>query len=140
VQVIDDAPDAEASPEGRPATVLVIDDDAEWRSLLREALGQVGYRVLETARGDLALAAVERDRPDVLVLDHHMPGLDGLDLIAALRRRWPILPVVLTSAFGDPLIAERALRYQATRYLDKPFHITSLIAEISALAGGRKAR
>jgi DNA-binding response OmpR family regulator len=114
-------------------TVLVADDDAEWRTLLRYSLEQAGFQVLEASRGDSALTLAERQPPDVVVLDHEMPGLNGLDVITGLRRRWPTLPIVLTSAFGDPRIVEQAMGRGASRYLDKPFHLAALVAEILTL-------
>jgi CheY-like chemotaxis protein len=118
------------------STILVVDDDADWRALLRESLEEAGFEVLEESRGDRALRTVERHQPDVVVLDHHMPGLNGLELIAFLHQRWPALPVVLTSSFGDPGTIERA-RGLGARYLDKPFTITTLVNEIARLSGGK---
>lgn len=118
--------------------VVVADDDAEWRVLLRYSLEQAGFQVLEASRGDVALVMVERQRPDVIVLDHHMPGLNGLDVIAVLHRRWPTLPIVLMSAFADPRIAEQALGLGASRYLDKPFHMVALVTELLTLLRSKR--
>jgi CheY-like chemotaxis protein len=116
------------------ATVLVVDDDVDWRQLLRESLEKAGYRVIEAPRGDVALTSVEQQRPDVVVLDHHMPGLNGLDVTARLRTRWPLLPIVLMSAFGDAHVMERAHELGVTRYLDKPFPISTLVEQIGRLS------
>jgi two-component system response regulator AtoC len=119
------------------STVLVVDDDGDWRMLLREWLEGAGFQVLEETRGDSALSSIERHRPDVVVLDHHMPGLNGLDLVAVLHRQWPGLPLVLTSAFGDPGLIARARRLGASRYLDKAGDIETLVTEIVALSARR---
>src|SRR5262245_45881353 len=121
------------------ATILIVDDDAEWRNVLRLALEGAELHVIEVPHGDLVLAAVEQHEPDVVVLDHEMPGVDGLSLITLLRGRWPRLPLVLTSAFCDPVIVEQALRAGATRYLDKPFRLRALLTEIEALTKHRQA-
>jgi CheY-like chemotaxis protein len=126
----------EHSPRGA-VTVLVVDDDADWRILVRESLEQAGFRVVEAARGDAAVTSVEHHQPDIVVLDHHMPGVNGLDLIAFLHRRWPALPLVLTSAFGDASLVKRAQQLGATRYLDKPCHLDTLVTEIAALSESR---
>jgi DNA-binding response OmpR family regulator len=118
------------------STILVVDDDPDWRALLRESLERAGFRVFEESRGDRALRAVERRRPDVVVLDHHMPGIDGLEVTAFLHERWPALPVVLTSSFGDPRLVERA-RGLGALYLDKPFQIAALVCEVTRLAEGK---
>ena len=114
------------------STILVVDDDADWRALLRESFEDAGFDVLEESRGDRAVCVVERRHPDVVVLDHHMPGINGLEVVAVLHRRWPSLRVVLTSSFGDPVIMDRARKLGA-RYLDKPFHIAALVREVSSL-------
>jgi len=116
------------------ATVLVVDDDAACRALLRDSLLREGFQVVEEARGDAALARAERERPDVVVLDDHMPGRRGLDLLDPLRRRWPGVPIVLMSAFGARETAERALGLGAARYLPKPFRIADFVAEIRRLS------
>lgn len=120
-------------------TILLIDDDPDWRVLVRESLEQAGFRVFEESRGDRVLHAVERRRPDVVVLDHHMPGIDGLQVTAFLHERWPTLPVVLTSSFGDPRTVERA-RGLGARYLDKPFQLAALVREVATLSEGKTRR
>src|SRR5262249_13904150 len=120
-------------------TILLIDDDPDWRVLVRESLEQAGFRVFEESRGDRVLQAVERRRPDVIVLDHNMPGIDGLQVTAFLHERWPTLPVVLTSSFGDPRTVERALGLGA-RYLDKPFQLAVLVREVAKLSAVKARR
>jgi DNA-binding response OmpR family regulator len=118
---------------GNISTILVVDDDADWRALLRESLEHAGFEVFEESRGDRALRVIERQHPDVIVLDHHMPGINGLELTAFVHQRWPSLPVVLTSAFGDRSTVERALGLGA-RYLDKPFQMSELVREVARLS------
>jgi len=116
------------------ATILVVDDDIDWRLLLCESLESAGYRVLDAPRGDVALTMVEQQQPDVVVLDHHVPGLNGLDVIMQLRRRWPRLPILLMSAFADRSVVERAHELGVTHYLDKPFPMVRLLEEIDSLS------
>lgn len=130
---------AESVRSGDRSTILVVDDDPDWRAILRESLERAGFRVVEESRGDRALRAVERRRPDVVVLDHHMPGIDGLEVTAFLHERWPTLPVVLTSSFGDPRTVERA-RGLGARYLDKPSQIAALVREVVKLSEGKARR
>jgi two-component system chemotaxis response regulator CheB len=85
-----------------PARVVVADDSALMRSIVSASLSHAGVQVVGTARdGDEALALCERERPDAMTLDLAMPGLDGLGVLRALRRRSSFsLPVVVVSAFS----------------------------------------
>jgi DNA-binding response OmpR family regulator len=66
----------------------------------------------------------------VVVLDVELPGGNGLDVLAGLRRRWPSLPVIVMTAFGNPVVADRARRLRADAYLEKPFRLAALVDEI----------
>lgn len=90
--------------------VLVVDDEAEVRTLARVVLEVSGHpvRVVEAPDGPSALAAAERERPDLAVIDQMMPGQDGLSLIAALIALHPGLPIALCSAAMDGRLADKA--------------------------------
>jgi len=90
--------------------VLVVDDEAEVRTLARVVLEVSGHpvRVVEAGDGPQALAAAERERPDLAVVDQMMPGQDGLSVVAALLAMHPGLPVALCSAAMDGRLADRA--------------------------------
>lgn len=121
---------------GAGVRILVVDDNDTWRTALRISLEREGFQVFEESRGDRAFAALELHRPDVIVLDNHMPGLEGLDLLGLLRHRCPHLPVVLMS--GDPRTAELARARGAARFIDKPFRPQELIDELRRLAARRQ--
>jgi DNA-binding response OmpR family regulator len=108
-------------------TVLVVDDDAEMRALLRDVLGRDGFRVCEHSSGDGLLPLLEGAPPDVMVLDKEVTGTDGLDLLSHLRRRFPSMPVVFVTAFGGAKIEAEALRLGAACYMDKPFRVARLV-------------
>lgn len=118
------------SPDKVPITVLLIDDDGEMRTLLRDFLTREGHRVIEESSGEGAIASAELERVDVVVLDKEMPGIGGFDFLSFIRRRCPEIPVILITAFGGPRVAEEAFRRGATRYLEKPFRVTDLLAAI----------
>src|SRR5471030_2603725 len=84
------------------ARVVVADDSALMRSIVSASLSRAGVQVVGSARdGDEALALCERERPDAMTLDLAMPGLGGIDVLKALRRRGgPSIPVVVVSAFS----------------------------------------
>jgi DNA-binding NtrC family response regulator len=117
-----------------PLTLLVVDDDPAWRDALKEWLEREGFRVILLARADWIVPAVELHRPDVILLDVNLPGASGLDVLGGLERRWPALPVVIMTAFGGPGIGAEARRLGAVAYLEKPFRMAALVAEIRRAA------
>ena len=119
-------------------TLLVVDDDPAWRDALKEWLEREGFRSIMLARADWIVQAVELHRPDVIVLDVNLPGVSGLDVLGGLGRRWPSLPVVIMTAFGGPGVGDTARRLGAAAYLEKPFRMATLVAEIRRVA--REAR
>jgi len=124
----------QADRELAPTTVLVIDDDPEMRALLKDVLEGAGHRVLQEADGDRVIPSLESERVDVVILDKEMPGVNGMDLLAFLRHRWPTTPVILITAFGGPNVAAEALRLGAARYLEKPFRVAQLAEMVRTLA------
>jgi two-component system, OmpR family, response regulator MprA len=129
-----DAPPASyARDEVRSDSILVVDDDAAIRRMLARTLEAEGYAVESAGDGGAALAAIERLVPDVLVLDVAMPGLDGLAVSRAVRRRGLALPILMLTARDavDDRIA--GLDSGADDYLVKPFAPGELLARIRAL-------
>ena len=100
-------------------TILVVDDEAPVRFALEEALTTGGYAVIACASA--AEARARAAEADVVVTDLVMPEVDGLTLLAELRRDEPDLPVVLLSARGSERIAAQAIKVGAWDYLPKPF-------------------
>jgi two-component system, OmpR family, response regulator MprA len=114
-------------------SVLVVDDDAPIRRMLRRTLAAEGYEVETAADGGEALAAVERSVPDLLVLDVAMPGVDGLDVCRRVRRAGLGLPILLLTA--RDAVADRVVGLDAGAddYLVKPFAAEELLARARAL-------
>jgi DNA-binding response OmpR family regulator len=106
--------------------VLVVDDDAEMRALLRRTLEFDGHEVTELDRGTHVVEALRGTPFDLIVLDKEMPGITGIDLLPILRREFPKVPVVLVTAFGGRQVATSALRLGAASYLEKPFRLGQL--------------
>ncbi|MGK5543549.1 response regulator transcription factor [Streptomyces sp. URMC 127] len=118
---------------GHRRTVLVAEDDPGVRSTLDQLLRFEGYRVLLAADGLEALALLERERPDLAVVDVVMPGLDGLGLCRMLRRRGDRLPVLVLTARHEVGDRVAGLDAGADDYLAKPFATEELFARIRAL-------
>jgi len=114
-------------------SILVVDDDAAIRRMLARTLEAEGYAVESAGDGGAALAAIERLVPDVLVLDVAMPGLDGLAVSRAVRKRGLALPILMLTA--RDAVADRiaGLDSGADDYLVKPFAPGELLARIRAL-------
>ena len=88
------------------ATVLVIDDDAAVRRFLTDSLDALGYRVAEAEDGHVGLRALESVRPDVMVVDFAMPGMNGAEVAKAAWARLPKLPIVFASGYADTAAIE----------------------------------
>jgi PAS domain S-box-containing protein len=116
------------------ARVVIADDNADMRQYLRGLLAPY-FRVEEAADGEQALAAVQRERPALLLSDVMMPRLDGFELLAALRAdaRMRTLPVVLLSARAGEEAQIEGLGAGADDYLVKPFTARELLARVCAL-------
>jgi DNA-binding response OmpR family regulator len=114
------------------ASVLVVDDDADVRMLVRELLTRAGYRVSEAPDGRAALRALYDQRPDLVVLDVSMPELDGWGTLERIREVSDV-PVVMLSALGAELEKVRALRGGADDYVTKPFGRQELLARVDTV-------
>ena len=101
--------------------VLVVDDETNVRRVLGTLLEQAGCQVAEASSGEEALRRVRSLDPDLVISDLKMPGMDGLDLLAALRARFPEIPVVLLTAHGTIDTAVEAMKRGAHDFLTKPF-------------------
>jgi CheY-like chemotaxis protein len=121
--------------------ILVVDDEAAIVEVLAEYLGSRGYAVRSTADGREALAAVARERPDLVLLDLRMPGMSGLEVLARLREVAPGVPVIMLTATVDVAPAKEALRLGAFGYVTKPFDFQQLGPVIEgAIKGAGESR
>jgi two-component system, NtrC family, nitrogen regulation response regulator GlnG len=107
--------------------VWLVDDDASIRWVLERALRQGGMSPTAFEHADTALAALRRDRPDVLITDIRMPGRSGLDLLTEIRDSQPELPVIVMTAHSDLDSAVAAYQGGAFEYLPKPFDIDQAV-------------
>ena len=103
-----------------PARVLVVDDDETVRDVLRRYLSRDGHEVLEAADGVTGLNLATTQRPDLVVLDLMLPGMDGLDVCRELRRSSTV-PVIMLTALGEESDRVVGLEYGADDYVVKPF-------------------
>ena len=119
--------------------ILVVDDDPDIRLLLRELLERRGYSLTEARDGNEALRVFFDERPDLVVLDVQMPGLDGWQTLERIRELSDV-PIVMLTAKATELEKTRGLRAGADDYVTKPFGRQELLARVEGLlrrAGGR---
>ena len=114
-------------------SILVVDDDQELRALLQRFLGEHGFQVRTAENGAGLDKALEREPPDLIVLDLMMPGEDGLSICRRLRASGETVPVIMLTAKGDPVDRILGLEMGADDYLAKPFTPRELVARISAV-------
>jgi FixJ family two-component response regulator len=115
-----------------PLVVAVLDDEPEMLKALRRLLNSRGFRVEEYERGEDFLAALSSHSPDCLLLDLHMPGVNGFDVLEAFRSRQISIPVIVVTAHDEPGTAERVRALGAFAYLKKPVDRDALLAAIEA--------
>jgi FixJ family two-component response regulator len=120
----------------KPDTVAVVDDDKGVCDSLKVLLEAHDFVVVTYHSGAEFLADARRRHLGCLIVDHHMPGLSGLDVVSALRREGISPPVVLITARPDAGITERAHRLGVLAVLEKPFPTARLVALIRAGRAG----
>jgi two-component system C4-dicarboxylate transport response regulator DctD len=120
--------------------VVVLDDDVESCRALSELLTAEGFQALSFASGEAAWSAIEsrRIRPDAVVSDIRMPGLDGVAFLRRIRAHFPGIPVVLVSAFPDDHIWSEALRLGALDVVPKPIRAGSLVQLLRDAVGAEQ--
>ncbi|WP_328411861.1 response regulator transcription factor [Streptomyces violaceus] len=116
-----------------PHTVLLAEDDRAIRNALERALTLEGYQVMAVADGVEALAQAHRNRPDVLVLDVMMPGIDGLQVCRVLRAEGDRTPVLILTALVETADRIAGLDAGADDYVVKPFDVEEVFARLRAL-------
>ena len=125
----------------RGGDVLVVDDQEENRELVEELLDAAGYRVRMAVDGESALAEVERELPDCVVLDVMMPRLDGFTVCATLKAdpRTQFLPVIALTAHAMRGDRERFLAGGCDGYISKPISTRTFVADVRKHLGPRGA-
>jgi two-component system response regulator MprA len=115
------------------ATVLIVDDDPKLLKMLQRTLAYEGFRVISASNGNEALAEVQAHRPDVVVLDWLMPGMDGIGVLERLRAAEDKTLVLMLTARDAVENRVEGLESGADDYLVKPFAPAELLARIHAL-------
>ncbi len=117
-------------------TVLTVDDSRTMRDMLKLALVEAGFNVVQANDGILGLQALDNVRPDVIVTDINMPNLDGFGLIERVRRdqRFRTIPILVLTTESDAEKKNRARQAGATGWIVKPFDPVKLVAAIQRVS------
>ena len=126
----------------RPASVLVVDDTIENLRLLSSMLEEHGYEVRPVTNGRQALQAVERDPPDLILLDITMPEMDGYEVCRRLKAndRSKDVPVIFLTALTDTADKVRAFDVGGVDYITKPFQFEEVLARVKTHVALRRAQ
>lgn len=119
-------------PELRPKKILIVDDEAYIRLLLRDCLRQAGYDTVSASDGREALEVVREETPDLVLLDITMPEMDGWQVLKAIRAddRIRMTPVVMLTARGEAESLMESQTLRAEDYFIKPFAVDELVMYI----------
>ncbi|MFN3943459.1 MAG: PAS domain-containing protein [Allosphingosinicella sp.] len=135
VSAAPDEPPADAEPEAAAgvacgARILVVDDDPDVRGFLADTLEGLGHDVVTAENGEEALARAEESRPDLVLLDFAMPGMNGAEVARRLRERRPALPILFATGYAESEQLDAAVGRDAP-VLRKPFGMDELAAAIA---------
>jgi DNA-binding response OmpR family regulator len=124
-------PSTNERPGGKAATILVVDDEPTLRETISYSLRREGFIVETAAEGGRAIEIARERKPDLIVLDVMLPGMDGLQVCRVLRRESSV-PILMLSAKGEELDRVVGLEIGADDYVTKPFAMRELVARIKA--------
>ena len=115
-----------------PKKILVVDDDFDILETCRDYLKSAGYEAIAADDGLKGLALARREKPDLIVLDLMLPGMDGLEVCRALRKSSDV-PIIMITARGEEIDRVVGLELGADDYVSKPFSVRELMARIKAV-------
>jgi nitrogen regulation protein NR(I) len=123
------------------STILVVEDDSQLRQSFDKLLQEEGYNVRTASSGEDGLEAIQRETPDLVIMDVRLPGMSGMEAFQAVRKIDPKLPVIIVTAFGTTDTAIEATKLGAFDYVLKPFDIPDILTLIEqAIEAGRFMR
>ena len=115
-----------------PERLLLVDDEKDFVDLLALKVKEVGKEVQVAYDGRECLAALEQDNTDVVILDIKMPGMDGIDVLKEIKKRFPIVEVIMLTGHGTIQTAVEGMKIGAFDYLLKPAVFEDLLAKVES--------
>ena len=123
-----------ASDQSDGRLIYVVDDDQAIRTLLVNCLQDEGFRVIEGTSGAEVLPAVQRESPDLVLMDLRMPDQSGMQALESVHGHAPEIPVLIMTAYNSSSAAIQAIQQGAYDYITKPFDPSEVVARVHALA------
>src|SRR6267142_1449153 len=124
----------------RLGCILVIDDEQDVIDMVSIYFGGSGYEMIGALQAGDGLMLADIHRPNLVLLDITMPGIDGIEVLQQLRVRWPELPIIMLTAVADVEIAKGALQRGAFDYVAKPFEWEHLERVVAAALTAKPVR
>jgi DNA-binding NtrC family response regulator len=122
---------AHATTTPRGPTLLIVDDEAEMRRALKRTLDEEPYRILEADGAQAAMTILAREPVHVVLSDHNMPGMSGLDLLRTIALRWPMVVRMMVTATHEFDVAVRAINLgEVSRFITKPWDDEELVCSV----------
>ncbi len=106
--------------------ILVVEDEPRLRKGVVLSIPAMGFVPVEASTGEEAIAIMQQKPCEVILLDLRLPGINGIDLLQIIRRRWPLTQVIITTGFGNLHLAQQAMQLDAVEFLTKPCTLNDL--------------
>lgn len=106
--------------------ILIVDDQYGIRILLNEVFQKAGYQTFQAANGVQALAILDEEGPDIVLLDMKIPGMDGIEILKRMKAKVPDIKVIIMTAYGELDMIQEAKDLGATTHFAKPFDIDEI--------------
>lgn len=121
--------------------ILVVEDDADLRKILRLQLSSLGYGIREAENGEIGFSMLQDEAPDCVILDLMMPVMDGFGFLKRARclNQYRDMPIMILTASEDERNRIRGFQYQADAYMSKPYDLDALSAQVDKLLRQRTA-
>ncbi len=110
--------------------ILIVDDQFGIRILLNEIFQKEGYKTFTAANGKQALEIADNEMPDLVVLDMKIPGMDGIEILKRLKAKYPLIKVLIMTAYGELGMLNEAKKYGALTHFTKPFDIDEFMKAV----------
>jgi len=107
--------------------VLIVDDETDMRWVLSRIFQDADYKLITALTGEEALIKVEKEEPELVILDVKLPGISGIEVLSAIKKVKPEIVVIMISAYGTEEIRKEAMRVGAYDFIDKPFSVEGIL-------------